>query len=158
MDTQNWRFYRILDNQYLGTLFQVGVVGLLSYLAIVVCGMMTAHRVIRRDRLRAPPALAAAAGCAAFGLLSATYDAAAFPQAVYSFLFTAGLAAVLLSKRDQPAGGASTLRSAGGQVRQLPAGAASMHPVGVSLRGSVASPLRIGSASGDTEATRRPSY
>ena len=27
MNTQNWRFYRILDNQYLGTLFEVGVVG-----------------------------------------------------------------------------------------------------------------------------------
>ena len=49
--------------------------------------------------MRAPPALAAAAGCAAFGLLSATYDAAAFPQAVYSFLFAAGLTAVLASKR-----------------------------------------------------------
>ena len=76
--------------------------GLLSYLAIVVFGMATAHGVIRRGGVRAPPALAASAGCAAFGLLSATYDAAAFPQAVYSFLFVAGLVAALASKTAQP--------------------------------------------------------
>ena len=102
MNTQNWRTYRILDNQYLDTLFMVGVVGLISYLAIVFCAMMTAHGVIKRGGVRAPPALAAAAGCAAFGVVSATYDAASFPQAVYSFLFVSGLIAVLASKRLQP--------------------------------------------------------
>lgn len=102
MDTTNWRTYRILDNQYLDTLFMVGVIGLISYLAIVFCAIMTAHRVIKKGGVRAPPALAAAAGCAAFGLVSATYDAAAFPQAVYSFLFAAGLIAVMASKRAQP--------------------------------------------------------
>lgn len=101
-DTTNWRFYRILDNQYLDTLLAVGVVGLISYLAIVFCALMTAHSVIRRGGVRAPPALAAAAGCAAFGLVSATYDAGGFPQAVYSFLFAAGLIAVLASKGAQP--------------------------------------------------------
>ena len=94
----DWRIYRILDNQYLGTLYEIGVIGLMSYLAIVIFAMVTAHRVIRKGGVRAPPALAAAAGCAAFGLLSATYDAAAFPQAVYSFLFVAGLVAALASK------------------------------------------------------------
>ena len=102
MNTQNYRIYRILDNQYLGTLFEVGVIGLISYLAIVVFGMVTAHGVIRRGGVRAPPALAASAGCAAFGLLSATYDAAAFPQAVYSFLFAAALIAVVASKKARP--------------------------------------------------------
>lgn len=102
MNTQNFRIYRILDNQYLGTLFEVGVLGLISYLAIVVFAMVTAHGVIRKGGVRAPPALAASAGCAAFGLLSATYDAASFPQAVYSFLFVAGLIAALASKPDQP--------------------------------------------------------
>jgi hypothetical protein len=101
-DTTNWRFYRILDNEYLDTLLVVGVIGLLSYLAIVVCAMMTAHRVIRAGGVRAPPALAASAGCAAFGLVSATYDAGGFPQAVYSFLFAAGLIAVIASKRAAP--------------------------------------------------------
>jgi hypothetical protein len=98
LDTSNWRTYRILDNQYLGTLFVVGVVGLAAYLAIVVMAMMTAHMVIKRGGLRAPPALAAAAGCAAFGLVSATYDAGGYGQPVYSFLFVAGLIAVAASK------------------------------------------------------------
>ena len=108
MDTHDLRSYRILDNQYLDTLFAVGVVGLVSYLAIVFAAMMTAHAVIRRGGARASPALAAAAGCAAFGLVSATYDAAGFPQALYSFLFAAGLIAVMASKRAHvraPAGG-----------------------------------------------------
>jgi hypothetical protein len=101
LDTQNWRTYRILDNQYLGTLFVVGVVGLVAYLAIIFTAIMTAHGVIKRGRVRAPPALAAAAGCAAFGLVSATYDSGGYPQAVYSFLFAAGLIAVAASKRDE---------------------------------------------------------
>ena len=101
LDVTNWRTYRILDNQYLDTLFEVGVVGLAAYLAIVFTAIMTAHGVIKRGGVRAPPALAAAAGCAAFGVLSATYDAAGFPQAVYSFLFVAGLIAVAASKRSR---------------------------------------------------------
>ncbi len=102
LDTSNWRTYRILDNQYLDTLFVVGVVGLIAYLAIVFTAIMTADGVIKRGGVRAPPALAAAAACAAFGLVSATYDAAGFPQAVYSFLFAAGLIAVAASKRTAP--------------------------------------------------------
>lgn len=101
MDTSNWRTYRILDNNYLDTLFQVGIVGLISFLAIVFCAIMTSHGVIKRGGVRGPPALAAAAGCAAFGVVSATYDASGFPQAVYSFLFVAGLAAVVASKPTQ---------------------------------------------------------
>ena len=120
MDTTNWRTYRILDNQYLDTVFVVGVLGLVAYLAIVFCAIMTAHRVIKRGGVRAPPALAAAAGCAAFGLVSATYDAAAFPQAVYSFLFAAGLTAVVASKRVKahPASiAAGYLRSPSGRLQ-----------------------------------------
>jgi hypothetical protein len=133
MDTQNYRIYRILDNQYLGTLFQVGVLGLLSYLAIVFFGMATAHRVIRRGGVRAPPALAASAGCAAFGLLSATYDAAAFPQAVYSFLFVAGLVAALASKTAQPQlTSDARLGSPSGRLRRT---SSSLHAAGLAPRG-----------------------
>ena len=111
LDTQNWRTYRILDNQYLDTFLTVGVVGLIAYLAIVFCAIMTAHGVIRRGGVRAPPALAAAAGCAAFGLVSATYDATGFPQAAYSFLFAAGLIAVVASKRASTTADPTSRRS-----------------------------------------------
>lgn len=103
MDTLDKRSYRVLDNEYLDVLFEVGVVGLLAYLAVVFAAVMTAHGVIKRGGARASPALAAAAGCAAFGILSATYDAAGFPQAMYSFLLSAGLVAVAASKPALPA-------------------------------------------------------
>ena len=94
LNADNYRWYRILDNEYLDELFQVGFIGLLAYLAIVITALSTAHRVIKTGGVRAPPALAAAAGCAAFGVVSATFDAASFPQAPYTFLFAAGLIVV----------------------------------------------------------------
>ena len=99
LDPHNWLTYRILDNQYLDELFVVGFVGLLAYLAIVVTAIKTANGVIKAGGVRAPPALAAAAGCAAYGLVSATFDAMGYPQAIYSFLFVAGLIAVTAKER-----------------------------------------------------------
>ena len=106
LDPDNPRWYRILDNQYLGILVQTGVVGLLGYLGIVIAALISAHGLIKRGGNRAPPILAAAAGCAAYGLVSGTYDALSFPQAPYSFFFAAGLiaaaAAVPRGQRDAP--------------------------------------------------------
>jgi O-antigen ligase len=99
LDPTNWLWYRILDNQYLDELFMVGFLGLLTYLAIVVTAIKTASRVIRSGGVRAPPALAAAAGCAAYGLVSATYDAMGYPQSTYSFLFAAALIAIAAKGR-----------------------------------------------------------
>jgi O-antigen ligase len=93
LDPDNPRWYRILDNQYLGILVQTGVIGLLGYLGIVIAALISAHGLIKRGGDRAPPILAAAAGCAAYGLVSGTYDALSFPQAPYSFFFAAGLIA-----------------------------------------------------------------
>jgi O-antigen ligase len=86
--------YRILDNEYLGQLWQVGFVGLAAYLAMIVCALAAAHRVIRGGHpVRAPWTLAAAAGCAAYGVSSATFDTLSFPHAPYMFLFVAGICA-----------------------------------------------------------------
>jgi hypothetical protein len=102
LDSHNWRWYRILDNNYLDELFELGFIGLLAYLAVIVAALGTAHGVIKGGGRRAPPALAAAAGCAAFGVVSATFDAMGFSQAPYLFLFAAGLIAVLArAKRDE---------------------------------------------------------
>ena len=94
LNPDNYRWYRILDNEYLDELFQVGFIGLLAYLAIVISALTTAHGVIKRGGPRAPPTLAAAAGCAAFGVVSATFDATGFPQAPYTFLFAAAVIVV----------------------------------------------------------------
>jgi O-antigen ligase len=99
LDPDNWTWYRILDNEYLDELFQVGVIGLVAYLAIIVSALVTAHPLIRAGGDRAPPVLAAAAGCAAYATVSATFDALAYPQAPYMFLFAAGLITVTAKER-----------------------------------------------------------
>jgi hypothetical protein len=101
LDPDNWRWYRILDNEYLDELFQTGFVGLFAYLAVILVALGTAHRVIKAGGVRAPPVLAAAAGCAAYGVVSATFDALSFPQAPYTFLFAAGLIAVAANERAE---------------------------------------------------------
>jgi O-antigen ligase len=116
LDPQNWLWYRILDNQYLDELFVVGILGLVAYLAIILTSIGTAHRVIRAGGLRAPPVLAASAGCVAFGLVSATFDAMGYPQAIYSFLFLAGLIAVAAKDR------AAESQRAPGPRRERPRG------------------------------------
>lgn len=84
--------YRIFDNQYLGLLYQVGVLGLLAFLAVVLTPIILVRHVARTDNpLRGPPALAAAGGCMAFAVASALYDILSFPQAPYLFLFLAAM-------------------------------------------------------------------
>jgi O-antigen ligase len=99
LDSDNTRWYRILDNEYLDELFQVGILGFLGYLAMVISPLITARGVVRRAGGRAPPIVAAAAGCAAYAVVSGTFDAMSFPQAPYSFFFVAGLIAAAASSR-----------------------------------------------------------
>lgn len=140
LDPDNYRWYRILDNEYLDQLFQVGIVGLLAYLSIIVSALTTAHRVIVRGGEFAQLTLAAAAGCAAFGLVSATFDAAGFPQAPYTFCFLAALVTVTAVRQRQddqlaaPAAAAqASPRAAGGLRRRMlairPEAASSTRPV-----------------------------
>jgi O-antigen ligase/polysaccharide polymerase Wzy-like membrane protein len=110
LDSDNTRWYRILDNEYLDELFQVGILGVLAYLAMVLAPLITAHGVIKRAGGRAPPIIAAAAGCAAYAVVSATFDAMSFPQAPYAFFFMAGLIAAAATARDDDAAQAPALR------------------------------------------------
>jgi polysaccharide biosynthesis protein PslJ len=116
LDPDNPRWYRVLDNEYLGELFQIGFLGLIAYLAMVIAPLFTAHRAIKRDPGRAPPMVAAAAGCAAYAVVSGTFDAMSFPQAPYAFLFAAGLiaagaAALIADGRDDVPGADASLAS-----------------------------------------------
>jgi O-antigen ligase len=101
LDTDNSRWYRIMDNEYLDELFQLGFIGLFAYLAMVAAPLITARRVVKRTRGDAAPVIAAAAGCAAFAVVSATFDAMAYPQAPYSFFFVAGLIAAAARERTE---------------------------------------------------------
>ncbi|HEV7750734.1 MAG TPA: hypothetical protein VGO71_04295 [Baekduia sp.] len=96
--------YRILDNQLLGYLVMIGVVGLLSYAAIMASTVAAARRWIRgRDPTTATPHLVAAAAAVVFLVVSQLFDAMAFPHAPYVFLSLAGLAAASTYRRPEDA-------------------------------------------------------
>lgn len=84
--------YRIFDNGYLDLIYEVGLIGLLTWLAMVLLPVFQARYAARSDNpLRGPPALAASAGLIAFGVASALYDMMSFPQAPYLFVFLAAM-------------------------------------------------------------------
>lgn len=98
--------HRILDNQYLTLAIGVGLLGLLSYVAIFFTAFLGAHRVARSgDPDRAPPAMAAAASIVAALVASALLDFLALPQIPYLFCLIAAMAVVLAKDvpRKQPA-------------------------------------------------------
>lgn len=92
LDSQRTDSYRILDNEYLGQLYQGGVLGLAAFLALIVTPLILVRSLLRSDHpLRGPPALAAGASCLAFGVATALYDILSFPQAPYLFAFMAAI-------------------------------------------------------------------
>jgi hypothetical protein len=88
--------YRILDNEYLGLVVGVGLVGLIAYLAMIVATMSGAHALIRgRDPTRADLALACSASVAVFAVATLLFDILARPHVAYLFFLLGGLVAVL---------------------------------------------------------------
>ncbi len=84
--------YRILDNGYLGQVYQVGALGLVAFLTLILTPLLVVRSVFRSDHpMRGPPALAAGAGCLAFGVSAVLYDILSFSQAPYLFLFMAAV-------------------------------------------------------------------
>lgn len=88
--------YRILDNEYLGLLISVGVIGLVGYIAIFGAMMSAAHRSIRGpDPTRASPALAALASVGVIAIASALFDVLSFPHVPYLLFFIAAMIVAL---------------------------------------------------------------
>jgi len=84
--------YRIFDNEYLGQVYQGGALGLIAFLALILSPLLLVRTVLRSDNpLRGPPALAAGAGCLAFGVAAALYDIFSFAQAPYFFLILSAM-------------------------------------------------------------------
>ena len=110
LDSERVDTYRIFDNEYLGQVFQVGALGLLAFLALIVTPLLVARSVLRSDDPgRGPPALAAGAACLAFGVACALYDILTFPQAPYLFLFMAAICTCAASA-EVPVGVRSAVR------------------------------------------------
>jgi O-antigen ligase len=104
LDSERVDTYRIFDNEYLGQLFQIGALGLLAFIALIVTPLFVARSVLRSDDpVRGPPALAAGAACLAFGVACSLYDILTFPQAPYLFLFMAAMCTCAASV-EVPAG------------------------------------------------------
>ena len=85
--------FRINDNEYLDEVWQVGILGLLAYIAMIVTPIIAARRAIRsRDPMVGSIALAASAGCMSYLTVSALFDAFSFVQAPYMFFIVAAVA------------------------------------------------------------------
>jgi hypothetical protein len=95
--------YRILDNQLLGYLVMIGVVGVLAFCAIMGATVAVARRWIRgRDPAKATPHLVAASAAVVFVVVSQLFDSMAFPHAPYVFLSLAALAAAATYGQEPP--------------------------------------------------------
>lgn len=95
--------YRILDNNWLGLLLETGVIGTAAFAALLCTVWAGAWRVLADlDLPAASPALAAAAGTTAFAVSMALFDALAFAQVPYFFLFNAALVAASLRAVRRP--------------------------------------------------------
>jgi O-antigen ligase len=114
--------YRTLDNQYLGSLVEGGLIGLAALLALIVVPVTVGVRLARRlpgreDRVLC---LALAAGFVVAAVLFSTFDAFSFPTAMGVLFLLLGLVAAatrVLPEEDCPAG--PRHRPAGSRMRQL---------------------------------------
>jgi O-antigen ligase/polysaccharide polymerase Wzy-like membrane protein len=96
----NHETYRILDSEILHRTLEMGVLGLVAFLLMVLTVILSARSTIaERDPRWAPVALMGAAASAAFLTLSALFDVLSFPHPTYIFLYTAGLVAVVVAQR-----------------------------------------------------------
>lgn len=90
--------HRTLDNMLLVLLLEVGILGLLAYVAIGVTAIAGLHKAARsKDFARAGPAVALISAIFAFLVANALFDTLAFPQVPYLYFFLLGFSVVLAS-------------------------------------------------------------
>jgi hypothetical protein len=99
-------------------IMQVGVLGLLAYMWMILAPVFLARRAIRgRDPTVSTLALAASAGCVAYFVANALFDALAFPQVPYMFFL---LAAVTTVAAAGPGGNVEPIRERARQLARRP--------------------------------------
>jgi hypothetical protein len=121
----NHETYRILDTEILHRTVEMGVLGLVVFLLMVLSVILSARKTIAgRDPRWAPVALMGAAVAAAFLVLSTLFDVLSFPHPTYIFLYTAGLVAVVIAQSEEKGAGtpiASDAAHEGGRMRRASA-------------------------------------
>lgn len=111
----DWVTYRILDSELLHRTLEIGVLGLLAYVFMVLSVIGSARATIAsRDPRWAPLALMGAAAAVSFLVVSTLFDVLAFPHATYIFLYMAGLVAVGAERRRDPDAAAIALHGLSG--------------------------------------------
>jgi hypothetical protein len=91
--------YRILDQELLRQLVEVGMFGVLAFIVLIGTIIAVARRPIRERRPdEAPVALSAACAAIALLVVSTLFDAMAFPHCPYIALSMAALLAVVVSQ------------------------------------------------------------
>lgn len=96
--------YRILDNQYLGSAIETGLIGLTVLLLLLLGGILTAKGVRRRtdDHRVRDLAQSIAAGIAASAVTLATYDGLGFPMGAGVLMLLVGCASALHRLQTAP--------------------------------------------------------
>ncbi len=113
--------YRILDNEYLGVLITVGVLGLIGYAAMLLAMMLLAHRTIRGpDPRRASLALASLASVGVILVASVLFDVFSFPHVPYLLFFIAGIIVALRNPSPAAVPATETARLRRGPLRSAP--------------------------------------
>jgi O-antigen ligase len=89
--------YRILDNQYLGLVIETGIVGLVTFIILIVTGIRVAAKLRKTstDPAVSSLALALIATVAAAACAYATFDAFGFPQVAGLTFFALGCISAL---------------------------------------------------------------
>lgn len=112
MGTYDHVAHRILDSEVLDRLIETGILGLVSYMLMMVATVLVARGLIRtRGPTVVAPAMMGAAAAVSFIVVSALYDALEFPHAPYLFLCMAGLVAVHASHDEEEAPGPEPART-----------------------------------------------
>jgi hypothetical protein len=144
----NHETYRILDSEILHRTLEMGVLGLVVFLLMVLSVILSARKTIEaRDARWAPVALIGAGVAAAFLVLSALFDVLSSPHPTYIFLYTAGLVAVVIAPREESAPGTPTAPLAAheeGRVRASPSSRFSDQPYAYGARQVRRYPVRSG--------------
>jgi hypothetical protein len=87
--------FRINDDQYLDGVWEVGLVGLLAFVWMILASVVLARSAIRtRGPTVSSLALAASGGCVAFLVVCALFDSLSFSEAPYMFFFVAALTTI----------------------------------------------------------------
>ena len=101
--TYDWLTYRILDSEFLHRTIEMGALGLMAYVAMMLSVVLCSRRLIAgRDRTWAPMALMGSAAAISFLTVSTLFDVLAFPHPTYIFLYMAGLTAIVVKQRPAP--------------------------------------------------------